>query len=171
MQLTWLQFDEAPSLSHYQKLQGLAQRLHCAPEQRLRALTRLADVPGDSSLLLAKARALRLEIALWEEDLEAAWLVSQQGDCPEALLQQLALRLESPRPIDAIGLYRRMLEPIIQQTNNQAYQRAIKLIRRMGELMRAQQLDSAFAAELLRLHQRYKAKRNFIKLLDNLLRG
>ncbi|MDP3816814.1 SWIM zinc finger domain-containing protein [Pseudomonas sp.] len=171
LQLTWLQFDEAPSLSSYQKLLGLAQRLHCAPEQRLRALARLASVPGDRSLLLANARSLRLEIALWEEDFEAAWLVSQQGDCPEALLQQLALRLESPRPIDAIGLYRRMLEPIIQQTNNQAYQRAINLIRRMGELMRAQQLDSAFAAELLRLHQRYKAKRNFIKLLDNLLRG
>ncbi|MNC78798.1 hypothetical protein D3C75_1311000 [compost metagenome] len=63
-----------------------------------------------------------------------------------------------------------MLEPIIQQTNNQAYERAVGLIRRMGTLMRAQQLDTAFTAELIKLRQSYKAKRNFIKLLDQLPR-
>lgn len=169
LQLTWGQFDEAPSLSSYQKLQGLAQRLQCAPEQRQRALARLA-APGvdNSPPLLASMRSLRLAIALWEEDLDAAWLVSQQGDCKEELLHELALKLESARPTDAINLYRRMLAPIIQQTNNHAYQRAIELIRRMGQLMRAERLDTAFAAELVKLRQTYKAKRNFIKLLGSL---
>lgn len=170
LQLTWVQFDESPSLANYQKLQRLAQRLECAPVQRLRALERLAEVPGNNPLLLASAHSLRLAIALWEEDLDAAWQVSQQGDCNEGLLHELAHKLEASRPQDAITLYRRMLAPIIQQTNNQAYERAIRLMRRMGELMRAENLTAAFTDELQKLRQRYKAKRNFIKLLDGLLR-
>lgn len=169
LQLTWVQFDEAPSLSNYQKLQGLAQRLQRAPEQRQRALARLTASENNPQSQV-HARSLRLAIALWEDDLDTAWLLSQQGDHRVELLHDLALKLESTRPTDAIGLYRRMLEPIIQQTNNQAYQRAVGLIRRMGTLMRAQQLDAAFTAELIKLRQTYKAKRNFIKLLDRLPR-
>lgn len=171
LQLTWVQFDEMPSLSSYQKLQGLAQRLHRAPEQRQRAMARLTATTENNPQSLANARSLRLAIALWEEDLDAAWLLSQQGDCKVEALHELALKLENTRPTDAISLYRRMLAPIVQQTNNQAYQRAVGLIRRMGELMRAQQLDAAFTAELIELRQTYKAKRNFIKLLDQLPRA
>lgn len=170
LELSWVQFDEAPSLGNYQKLQGLAQRLQRAPEQRQRALARLTETSASNPQLQVHARSLRLAIALWEEDLDAAWLLSQQGDHRVELLHDLALKLESTRPTDAIGLYRRMLEPIIQQTNNQAYERAVGLIRRMGTLMRAQQLDTAFTAELIKLRQSYKAKRNFIKLLDQLPR-
>jgi uncharacterized Zn finger protein len=141
LQLTWIQFDEAPSLSSYQKLLGLAQQLQRAPEQRQRALARLTAATEHNP----QPRSLRLAIALWEEDLDTAWLLSQQGDHKVELLHELARKLESTRPTDAISLYRRMLEPIIQQTNNQAYQRAVDLIRRMGTLMRAQQLDAAFA--------------------------
>ena len=168
LQLTWVQFDEVPSLSSYQKLQGLAQQLQRAPEQRQRALARLTEATENNPQSRANARSLRLAIALWEEDLDAAWLLSQQGDCKVESLRELARKLESTRPTDAISLYRRILEPIIQQTNNQAYQRAVGLIRRMGTLMRAQQLDAAFTAELTKLRQTYKAKRNFIKLLDSL---
>lgn len=171
LQLTWVQFDEAPSLNNYQKLQGLAQRLQRASEQRQRAMARLTGATDNNPQSQANARSLCLAIALWEEDLDAAWLLSQQGDCKVELLHDLALKLESTRPTDAIGLYRRMLEPIIQQTNNQAYQRAVDLIQRMGTLMHTQQLEAAFTAKLIELRQTYKAKRNFIKLLDQLPRA
>lgn len=52
--------------------------------------------------------------------------------------------LEASRPGDAISLYRRLVPPIIGQTNNTAYNEAIKLIRKMGGLMNVQNQSRQF---------------------------
>ena len=88
------------------------------------------------------------------------------GACDRSLLVALAGRLESARPDDAVSLYRRVVPPIVDQTNNAAYEEAIKLIRRTGTLMKAQYQSPQFGDYLAELHVQFKPKRNFIKLLD-----
>ncbi|MHB1272703.1 MAG: DUF6880 family protein [Rhodanobacter sp.] len=179
LQLTWIQFEEQPALGHYQKLHDVAGRLGRWPEQRERALARVAGEAlrgsGQTGRWQSKPatpnHSLRVEIALWEKDLDAAWEAAQQGVCNRNLLIALAGKLEPSRPGDAISLYRRVVPPIVEQTNNAAYDEAIKLIRKAGGLMKAQQQSSQFGDYLAELRVRFKLKRNFIKLLDGVARS
>ena len=115
--------------------------------------------------------SLRVSIALWEEDLDAAWTAAHQGICDRNLLVALAGKLESARPEDAISLYRRVVTPIVEQTNNAAYEEAIKLIRKLGGLMKTLNQSRQFGDYLAELRVQFKPKRNFIKLLDDVARS
>jgi len=108
---------------------------------------------------------------LWEEDLDAAWTAAHQGICDRNSLIALASKLESARPEDAISLYRRVVAPIVEQTNNAAYAEAIKLIRKVGGLMKTLNQSRQFGDYLAELRVRFKPKRNFIKLLDDIVRS
>lgn len=108
----------------------------------------------------------RFEIALWEEDPEAGLEAIGRGTCDQRLLIQLAGQLEAGQPDEAMKIYRRIIQPTIEQTNNRAYEDAIRLIRRVGDLMKQQDRMPEFREYVEGLRARYKAKRNFIKLLD-----
>ena len=110
-----------------------------------------------------------MEIALWEQDLDAAWESAHEGICDRGLLIALAGKLEASRPDDAVSLYRRVVPPIVDQTNNAAYVDAIKLIRKMGGLMKAQSQSRQFGDYPAELRVQFKPKRNFIKLLDGVV--
>jgi uncharacterized Zn finger protein len=112
-----------------------------------------------------------VEIALWEQDLDAAWSAAHEGTCDRSLLITLAGKLESARPGDAVSLYRRVVPLIVEQTNNAAYDEAIKLIRKVGGLMKAQKQLPQFGDYLAELRVQFKPKRNFIKLLDGVARS
>jgi uncharacterized Zn finger protein len=112
-----------------------------------------------------------VEIALWETDLGAALAFANQCICDRSRLMALAAKLESVPPSDALLLYRRVVPPIVEQTNNAAYDQAIKLIRKMGTLMKLQSQLRQFGDYLVELRMRYKQKRNFIKLLDEVTRS
>ena len=177
LQLTWIQFEERPLLDHYKKLYAVAGQLGRWPEQRHRALAWLGEAIMQASSVTThwKRQASppdyspRLEIALWEQDLEEAWLVAHTGFCHRALLISLAGKLASSRPNDAISLYRRVVPAIVEQTNNSSYVEATKLIGKVGGLMVAQNQSPEFADYLAALRQQFKPKRNFIKLLDGLM--
>lgn len=174
LQLTWVQFEEQPILEHYKKLSLVAGELGLWPVQRQRALAWLAGAlvreAGATSRWKPKPStpdySLRVEIALWEEDMDAAWVAAHEGMCNRGLLITLAGKLESSRPLDAISLYRRVVPPIVEQTNNTAYADAIKLICRLGGVMNAHDQSPAFTDYLAALRAQFKPKRNFIKLLD-----
>ena len=174
LQLTWIQFEEQPGLDHYKKLHDVAGKLGVWPEQRDRALARVAEVIAREATTTTRWKpkpstpnySLRVEIALWEKDLDAAWESAHEGICDRNLLIALAGKLESSRPDDAISLYRRVVPPIVEQTNNAAYDEAIRLISKMGGLMKAQSHSRQFGNYLAELRVQFKPKRNFIKLLD-----
>lgn len=174
LQLTWLQFEERPSLAHYQKLSDLASQLGVWPAQRERALTALAEAIAREAAPSGPYKpqpsrpdySRRLEIALWEEDLGAAWETTHAGFCSQPLLIKLAGKLEASRPHDAISLYRRVAPSIIGRTNNAAYEEGTVLICKIGVLMKAQNQSAAFGDYLAQLRMQFKLKRNFIKLLD-----
>ncbi|WP_411728273.1 SWIM zinc finger family protein [Methyloglobulus sp.] len=174
LQLTWVQFEEQATLEHYQKLHKVAKPLGVWPEQRERALAWVAEVIARNAAATDRWNpkpsipnyTLRVAIALWENDLDAAWTAVNAGVCNRDQLITLAGKLESKRGNDAIALYRRIIPAIIEQTNNTAYADAVKLIRRIGVIMNAQQLNREFGYYLAELRVRFKPKRNFIKLLD-----
>jgi len=179
LQLTWIQFEEQPVLEQYKKLHDVAGKLGLWPEQRDRALARAAEVIAREATTTTRWKpkpsipnySLRVEIALWEQDFDAAWSAAHAGICDRNLLIALAGKLESSRPGDAVSLYRRVVPPIVEQTNNAAYEEAIKLIRKVGGLMKAQSQSRQFGDYLAELRVQFKPKRNFIKLLDGVARS
>ena len=179
LQLTWIQFEERPVLEHYKKLHDVASKLGLWSEQRDRALAwvtgTIAREASASSSRKSKPSSpdysRRVEIALWEKDLDAAWEAVHAGICQPALVIALAGKLESSRPADAVSLYRRVVPPIVEQTNNAAYDEAIKLVRRIGGLMKALSQSRQFGDYLSELRVLFKPKRNFIKLLDGVVRS
>ena len=179
LQLTWIQFEERPILEHYKKLHDVAGKLGLWPEQRNRALAWVAEAIAREASTTSRWKpkpsapntTLRVEIALWENDLDAAWESIHEGTCDRSLLIALAGKLESSRPDGAINLYRRVVPPIVEQTNNTAYEEAIKLIRKVGGLMKAQNQSQQFGDYLAELRVQFKPKRNFIKLLDGVARS
>lgn len=179
LQLTWIQFEERPILEHYKKLHNVAGKLGLWPEQRNRALAWVAEVIAREANTTSRWKpkpsvpntSLRVEIALWENDFDAAWESVHEGICDRSLLIALAGKLESSRPDGAISLYRRVVPPIVEQTNNAAYEEAIKLIRKVGGLMKAQNQSRPFGDYLAELRVQFKPKRNFIKLLDGVARS
>lgn len=179
LQLTWIQFEEQPCLEHYKKLHGVAGKLGRWPEQRERALAKVAEVIAREAAATNRWKpkpstpdySLRVEIALWEKELDAAWSAVHAGACNRELLITLAGELGASRPDDAISLYRRVVPPIVEQTSNSAYEEAIKLIRKVGGLMKAQNQSRQFGDYLAELRVQFKPKRNFIKLLDGVARN
>lgn len=179
LDLTWIQFEERPILEHYKKLHDVAGKLGLWPEQRGRALARVAEVIAREASTTSRWKpkpstpnySLRVEIALWEHDLDAAWSAAHEGICDRSLLITLAGKLEASRPDDAVSLYRGAVPAIVGQTNNTAYAEAIKLIRKVGGLMKAQSQSRQFGDYLAELRVQFKPKRNFIKLLDGLARA
>ncbi len=175
--LTWVQFEESASLAHYKKLHGVAEQLGVWPEQRQRALAKVDEVIAAQTALTASWKpkssmpdySLRLEIALWENDFDAAWEAIHAGSCKQDLLITLAGKLERTRPNDALILYKRVIPSIVDQTNNTAYAEGIKLINKVGAIMNAQKRYSEFGHYLAELRVRFKPKRNFIKLLDGVV--
>lgn len=178
LQLTWVQFEEQPALGAYQKLHDLAVRLAVWPAQRERALGWLATSIQRAATEASRWRpqpvpanqSLRVEIALWEDDPEAAWLAVHQGSCETKLLVRLADRLVQNRIDDAIALYQRAVHSLAGQTSNHAYDEATRLISRIGDLLTAEGRKPEFRDYLGELYSRHKSKRNFIKLLDALTR-
>ncbi|EXJ15885.1 DUF6880 family protein [Imhoffiella purpurea] len=177
LQLTWIQFEEYPSLVVYQKLAQVAERIGIWPAQRERALAFLEESmqSGASAILQWPSRtgepnySTRLQIALWEKDLDAALATVERGRCESHLLITLAGELEASRADAAVGIYRRVIPPIVEQTNNRAYDEAIRLLRKVGDLMKTLDRQAEHLDYLRDLRVRYKPKRNFIKLLDGLL--
>lgn len=179
LQLTWVQFEERPGLEIYKRLHAVAKEFGFWPAQRERALAWLAERTAREAAAprpwkpepLLPNHSLRVSIALWEEDLDAAWAAAYQGICDRKLLIALGGKLESARPEDAISLYRRIIPAIVGETNNSAYHEGVQLIRKVGELMTALNRLPQFGDYLAELRVRFKPKRNFIKLLDELARS
>ena len=174
LELVWIQFDEHPTLKFYIKLHDIAVTLDAWASQRERALNKVDEITAREVARTSQGKSksstlnhsLRLEIALWEDDLDTAWSVVHKGVCNRGLLISLASKLESSRPVDAVSLYRRVIPTIIDQTNNAAYDEAIRMIRKVGGLMKKQKQLLLYEHYLAELRLQFKPKRNFIKLLD-----
>ncbi|MBV5308862.1 DUF6880 family protein [Chromatium okenii] len=177
IQLAWAQFSEVSSLTHYQRLHAVSSAIGVWSEQRERALNYLHDDIIHTASTFSKHKSenatpnysRRIQIALWEDDLEAAHTAIQQGFCEQNLLIIAAERFSSTRPQDAITIYRQIVPSFIEKTKQSAYEEAIKLLKKIATLMVASNQHQALIEYLNALRIQHKAKRNFIVLLDDLI--
>ncbi len=175
MALIWAQFTGHPALQYYQKLKTHADRIQQWPKWREQALALLRQsIEGSrqSTPKTAWGRPLDhselVSIFLWEKEDEAAWQEAQQGGCSNNLWLQLAARREQDHPEDALAIYQRQIEPLVNQTQQQAYEMAVSYLRKVRELMQRLDRKAEFTSYLEFLRKTYKRKRNFMALLDRL---
>ena len=181
LQLVWTDFTESTGLATYQKLKNHADRVGQWPGWRDKALTlirtsierekkRMAQSParGWSWQAHASDHSLLVEIFLWENDAESAWQEAQAGGCHDSWWMQLAVQREETFPADTIPIYQKQVENLINQKNNGSYEEAVKLLRRIRDLMARLQQTGQFAGYLTTVRATHKPKRNFIKLVDRL---
>lgn len=177
MALSWAQFQENPYLENYKKLNKIAGKLNDWPVWRGRALAHLrSDIARTyserSKLRYGRAEAPDqsplVEILLWEKDGEAAWQEAKAGICHERLWLQLADIRAKEHPEDAIAVYRRQVAHLVQQTNNHSYEEAITLVKKIKPLLTRCRGTSSVGDYFAELRVAFKAKRNFMKMLDQL---
>jgi tetratricopeptide (TPR) repeat protein len=171
--LNWIQFAERPELSRYQKLLEYSRKIkkfHPAREEALAWLRKEIEKEKSNPhtrYWQHKPDHTRLvEIFLWEKDGEAAWKEARAGGCRDSLWLELARQREKERPAEVVPVYQRLVEPIIAQMKNDAYEEATQMIRHIRELMHGLGQKAEFAAYLAQVRLRHKPKRNLMKLLD-----
>lgn len=170
MRLIWAQFAERPCLENYQKLHRFAGKAGQWPayqQQALEHLDRLIAGQAGKRHYFSNAAVL-VEIHLWEKNPAAAWEAASRGDIPDSLWLKLAAAREVDHPGDAVPVYRRLIETAVAQTNNTAYEEAIKLLKRLKPLVVRLGMPAEFGQYIALLRAKFKAKRNFMKLLDKL---
>lgn len=170
MRLIWVQFAERPCLEHYQKLHRFALKPGLWPAFRQQALEHLDQLIASQSgkRHYVSNTATLVEVHLWEKNAEAAWEAASRGVIPDQLWLKLATARETDHPGDAVPVYQRLIETAVEHTNNAAYDEAIKLVKRLKPLLARLNKPMAFGQYLALLRGKYKAKRNFMKLLDTL---
>ena len=176
MNLIWAAYTEAPHLEQYQALKKHALRSEQWPTWREKALAliraEIARQRDEASKRAERWWSARVDnsdlvsIYLWENEVEAAWQEAKDGGCSNDLWMRLAGLREKQHPEEAIPIYRRQLEATINQKNNDAYNEAVTLLRKIQRLMSRCDKQPAFAAYLTTVRTAHKPKRNFIKLLD-----
>ncbi len=172
--LSWAQYKENPYLENYKKLKKVADKLNDWKEWRDKALVHLRNCitraySERSKLRYGRAEAQDqsplVELFLWEKNAEAAWQEAKAGICHERLWRQLADARAKEYPEDAIAVYRRQVAHLVQQTNNQSYEEAITLVKKIKPLLTRCRGASSVGDYLAELRVTFKAKRNFIKML------
>jgi uncharacterized Zn finger protein len=175
MALIWKNFEEAPRLLVYQDLKAHADRARSWERWRETALDYLrqdiATKKEESKkryLMFQVDHSELVEVLLWEGNVEEAWTEAKRGGCSDELWLDLAARRERSHPDDSLVVYQERIEPLINETNNKAYEEAYKLLLRVREMMNRLGRQDEFDEYLELIRLEYKRKRNFIKLLDGM---
>ena len=81
---------------------------------------------------------------------------------------ELAARREKDHPEDALPVYEAQIDTTVNKKNNDAYREAVGLLRKVRDLMTRLGCEAEFACYLDRVRVAHKAKRNFMKLMDQM---
>lgn len=178
MDLIWYLFTDSPHLESFKQLKKHARKaggagswrvwrekalLHIrekAEKEKRRAKKTWYSYPINSSELV--------RIFLWEKNVEQAWQEAKEGGCSEGLWLELVRIREKDYPEDAIPVYRKFVEPTIEQKNDHAYREAVTMLKKVKQLM--QQLDKKeeWRKYLEEIKTTHKRKRNFMAMLNRI---
>jgi uncharacterized Zn finger protein len=177
MALIWAQFARQPELGTYQHLYDHAQCFEAWSTWRSKALDLIEQRVGAAmrqpagnewGRAVTADHSLIVEIYLWEGDVETAWREAQLGGCSNRLWMRLAEQREPDHPADVLPIYQRQIEPIVSQTNKQAYREATDLMLKIQQLMHRLDAVDRFAEYLAEVRATHKRKRNFMAMLDQI---
>jgi tetratricopeptide (TPR) repeat protein len=164
MKLIWPIYTNSPSIQSYEILKKHASLAGEWAEWRDNAIglvrQRIAVAKGhfDHSMLVA--------IFLHEGNTAEAWAEAQKGNCESHLWFELAKAREKEHPGDAAPIYLQRAAEEIAQVRNSDYASPVALLIRTAAVMGKIGAAAEFRRQLDSFRLRFKAKRNFIKLLD-----
>src|SRR5207244_245202 len=112
--------------------------------QRADALQLLRDLggrrqPGGSTELVGAF--------LLDGEVKAAWQAAAEGGCTEQVWLRLADLRRADHPDDALAVYRRARDDVLQTTGDASYARAVKLLTTMRDVFVAAGREEEFIAE------------------------
>lgn len=110
-----------------------------------------------------------VKLYLAEHDNEAAWSAFTGGPVATQIVQRMAAVRGVTHPRDALVVYHDLLPGTVARGAGKAqYDDAFEIVQAIHELRTKLGEDAQFAAELAEMRQTYRAKRNFIVLLNTL---
>ncbi|WP_115679034.1 SWIM zinc finger family protein [Cupriavidus taiwanensis] len=175
--LAWRRFAMHPTADRFAALMKVATAIdrHDAIRERalahLWALVKKEESPGKSKRRdwEKPTRAELVKLFLSEDKGDAAWDVFIGGPVATQLWPRMAEFRARTHPHDAIALYHQLLPVAADSgTRNARYDDAFEIVRAIGSLRAKLGERAEFARELEAIRDTYRAKRNFIKLLDKL---
>lgn len=101
-------------------------------------------------------------------DVETAWQEGQAGGCSDSLWMALSERREPEHPADALAVYRRQVDAIVNMKSNDAYRKAAQLIRTIQKLMVRLDREGDVPEYLESVRKTHKPKRNFMAMLKDM---
>lgn len=167
-------YAASPDIAGYKRLIDLARVVGCERETRETAVAQsLARprIPSYDGLMLSEGRRgpdrnLRVEIALWENDLDAGVAAADAGSVRQAVLNRLAAALVPVRPADSLRIRQRIVASLLHTTNAKNYPDVVAQVDAMHESFRTGPLADAFAAFLKDLRATHGAKRSLMAMLE-----
>ena len=171
----WAAFTERPRIESYSHLRDVARKAKQAAVWRDEALEYLrersvrgwksgaAEVDAEERKVCG---SLIVEILLKEKNVDAAWREATAGDCDSKVWLKLARARETGHPADAIRVYQQFAERAAQAGTNDAYEEAIRYLRRAREVATRLGYPEKFREYLAGFRERYKRKKNLLWMLD-----
>jgi hypothetical protein len=153
------QHERMPSTSTYRALRAASDALDAWPleQDAARATLRRGDPRGFVDALLG------------DSELELAWCAAVAVP-QEVLGSDLWLRLaessERDRPADALAVYQRIADEVLERADRRAYRSAARILQRAQAVAQAAGQGDAFGDYLTSLRERYRRRPALIAILD-----
>ena len=122
---------------------------------------------GDVEALVA-VKSRNLSLAYHFLQIAEVYREAQAGGCTNDLWLALAAAREKDQPENALPIYQRQIEPLVNQKDNQAYAQAARYVGKLCKLFRRLQREAEFTTYLANMRKAHKPKRNFMALLDQM---
>jgi cell division septum initiation protein DivIVA len=159
LRLRRAQHERMPSLSTYTALRDAAEALDTwrVELDAARAVLRRHDVRGFVDVLLHDGDA---ELA-WKEAVAAA-----SDELGRDQWLRLAESREADHPGDALAVYQRVTDEVLQETDRRAYAAAVRILKRARSAALAAGEHGAFTEHLARLREQYRRRPTLMAMLD-----
>jgi len=153
------QHERMPSSSTYRALRRSAEALDAWPleQDAARATLQHADVRGYVDALLG------------DGELGLAWsaaVAASQHALGSDLWLRLAESSERDRPADALAVYQRIADEVLERADRRAYRSAARILQRAQAAAQAAGELDAFGEYLTRLRERHRRRPTLIAILD-----
>jgi uncharacterized Zn finger protein len=164
-QLSWKIFNDNPSFHAYTKLVTLQQQTGVIdPDFMVKVEAILSDCYCETDR--GRNSDALLEFYIDRDELEKArvWVLSHKAN--DANLLKLANLIVSEHLQTSVDLYYRVLDSILREAKNRAYQKATDLLLKLEKKINTNEKDGAiFYLMINKIIIKHKAKRNLMKLL------
>ncbi|WP_438493175.1 SWIM zinc finger family protein [Streptomyces asiaticus] len=158
-------FGARRTLLAYQQLRAAARAADCWPAEREGALA-LLRADAEQQQPSRYCGPILIDALLDDKDTDAAWQAATETGAHDQQWLTLADQARATRPADALGVYRRLAEPLTQQTGNATYEQLTSLLLSIRDCHRRLGTQDEFTTYLTALRADQKRKRNLMRLLD-----